>query len=208
MPTFNYNVSISNVLKIANAHADGYKKGATRAAKNATDVIKNVMRSHIRSSLGGRGRFQNTLRSVSFPKPPRISAAPAIWTYSTASDIMHSLDRGSIVRARNGAYLAIPVDRLRRRRFGRRSITPKNWHMVPGNRGRELVPVEKGGRAYLFDSKDGDLEFTLIPSVAIPKKLALNANYRKALRMVNDLAILNISDGIIDEARLVNDRPE
>lgn len=214
---FNYNIKITNILKVANAHADGFKKGATRAAKDGSNKIKDIMREHIRSSIGGQGRFQNTLRSEPFPKPPRTSAAPAIWTHvqgstgrpGSAAAIMFSLDRGSTIRARNGTYLAIPVDRGgRRRRFGRRRITPRNWSRAPGNRGRRLVPIEKNGRKYLIDSVDGDVEFTLLPTVSLPKRLNLDANYRKALRTVDDLAIVRISDDIIESARLINDAPE
>lgn len=206
-----YQIRFSNLARLVLAHEDGFKRGATQSAKMGADIIKTTMRQHIRSRLGGRKGFANTLRSRSFPTGGGRSASPTIWTHSTAPEIHTALNEGTVIRPSRGEYLAIPVRSLRRGRFaraaGRRRITPKNWSQTPGFKGRELVPARKRNRLYLVDSETGKVQFTLRRSVAIPKKLNLDGAYADALSIVRDEGVVNITNEIIREATQVDARP-
>ena len=173
-----------------------------RAAERAvTDAIHDAgydVQMNWRGQVTGAGlgqRLANTIRRKDYPEAG-VSINPAVFVYArTKTDILGSHDAGSIIRAKNGVFLAIPLPAAGRNSRGGR-WTPGTWQFKNGVRLR-FVKTPRGGLLVADDfrltkgreigirkrgkrRRDGILTgaasvpiFALVRQVKMPKRLNL-----------------------------------
>jgi hypothetical protein len=177
-------------------------RSVTRAVSGATLAIKGAWRSEI-TGAGLGTRLANTVRGNVYPQAGfSMNAAGLI--YTKASKIVGSFERGAVIRAQNGLWLAVPLPGAMKSGRGGR-ITPLEWE---SRTGRALRFVYRPGRAALLVDdgrvkrgarvmgKDGFTKgargfknrtvpiFALVPQVTLRKRLNL---YSTALRLAGGL---------------------
>ena len=90
-------------LKLAKATKGGIAEG--------TDGLKRGLRGQVRSA-GMSQRLANTWQDDVYPRGPSKNAAGSV--YSKAPHIIYAYDHGTVIRARNGRYLAVPLPETRK----------------------------------------------------------------------------------------------
>lgn len=170
------------------------RKGAVATTKAMAQVgaaVKSAWRGQI-TSAGLGGRLANTIRSQVYPQS-RASLEAAALVYSRASKIVGAFDRGAVIRAKDGFWLAIPLPAAGKSRRGGR-ITPGEWERRTGRvlrfvyrAGRSALLVDDGkvARGARIVGRDGFSRaargfrnrtvpiFALVPQVRLRKRLAL-----------------------------------
>lgn len=146
-----------------------YKKGAiavTKGITHATDGLKNAMRSQVKSS-GLSNRLANTWRGNVYPKGKKsISAAGVV--YSKVPKIMVGFEYQTVIRGKNGFWLAIPTDAIPKRALGKK-MTPEIYEK---SRNTKLRFVYRSHGASLLvheRKKKSIIAFWLVPQVKMPK---------------------------------------
>lgn len=117
-------------------------KGAMVEASNG---LKNELRADIRRAFPGTRTFPNSWRGAVYPKSgDSKNAAASVW--SEAPHIVSAFDKGTVIRARRGKYLAVPLPQAQKTvgiARGRFRITPElleEWY------GIKLVMVKRAGK--------------------------------------------------------------
>lgn len=97
----------------------------TQSIKSSKDKLKNGLRQDM--IMGGLGaRLAKTWRGAAYPGGSNsLSAAGTVW--SNAPHIVESMDKGAIIRSRDGLWLAIPTDSAPKRGIGRKRLSPSNF---------------------------------------------------------------------------------
>jgi len=120
--------------KLSDVMEKHYSEGAkavTLGITAATNGLKTSLREQVRSA-GMSSRMANTWRGVVYPKgKPSISAAGQV--YSNAEKIMQGFEYASIIRGKNGLWLAIPTDAIPKKARGKR-MTPGLYEQMKGVR--------------------------------------------------------------------------
>jgi hypothetical protein len=171
------------------------------AERAVTGTIREAgaqVQANWRGQVTGAGlgqRLANAIRRKNYPEGGQ-SIKAAAWLYvRTKTDILGSHNDGSIIRARNGVFLAIPLPAAGRNNRGGR-WTPATWQFRNGVRLR-FVKTPRGGLLVADDfrltpgrgigirkrgkrRKDGMLTgaasvpiFALVRQVKMPKRLNL-----------------------------------
>lgn len=177
-------------------------RSVTRAVGGTTLAIKSAWRGDI-TGAGLGTRLANTVRGNVYPQAG-ISMNAAGLIYTKASKIVGSFERGVVIRAKNGLWLAVPLPAAMKSGRGGR-ISPVEWE---NRTGRALRFVYRPGRAALLVDdgrvkrgarvmgKDGFTKgargfknrtvpiFALVPQVTLRKRLSL---YSTALRLAGGL---------------------
>lgn len=178
-------------------------RSVTRAVGGTTQAIKAAWRGEI-TGAGLGTRLANTVRGNVYPQAG-FSMNAAGLVYTRASKIVGAFERGAVIRAKNGLWLAVPLPSAMKSSRGGR-ITPGEWE---GRTGRVLRFVYRPGRAALlvddgtrargpstfgrFGSKGRQTRgfrnrtvpiFALVPQVTLRKRLNL---YSTALRLSGGL---------------------
>lgn len=122
---------------LRNAVSEGIEEGAEK--------VKQGWRRQIRTARLGT-RLQNTVRKLSYPKGGQKSLNAAAIVYTKAPHIIGAYDKGVVIRAKSGRFLAIPTANVPRGSKNRKRLTPKNWPKGMGE--LRFVPL-KNGRAML-----------------------------------------------------------
>lgn len=173
-------------------------RSVTRAMVGYAQSIKSAWRGEI-TGAGLGTRLANTVRAQAYPQAAAsLDAAALIWT--RASKIVGSFERGAVIRAKDGFWLAVPLPAAMKSGRGGR-ITPGEWE---SRTGRALRFVYRPGRAALLVDdgrvkrgartmgRDGFTKaargfknrtvpiFALVPQVTLRKRLNL---YGTALRI-------------------------
>lgn len=171
------------------------EKAVTRTMGQASSELKLAWRGQITGAGLGK-RLGNSVRSAKYPASGEsMNAAAMVW--SKAPHIVDSFDRGSVIRAKSGFFLAIPTDAAGKGRGGAR-ITPAAWEArtgmqlryVPRKSGHNFlvaddarlnkrqVAVQKRGKRRKSDGILSNAQtvpiFTLVPQVRLPQKLDLD----------------------------------
>lgn len=136
-----------DLVKLIAVETKKAAQATTRALRDAGRELKGDWRSQIVAAGLGRN-LAKSIREQSYPKRGvSLGAASAVW--SKAPEIVMAHDKGGIIRAKSGRYLAIPTNY--NRSSGRRSgnkplVTPqkmaamKKWtYVLPTSDGRGLV---------------------------------------------------------------------
>jgi hypothetical protein len=101
------------------------EQATTAGVKQATDGLKLTMRGQVTGSGLGR-RLANTWRGQVYPKTgTSLAAAGMVW--SNAPEIMAGLETTTVIRSRNGLWLAIPTPNAPKRGVGGKRISPGNF---------------------------------------------------------------------------------
>ncbi|MGR3497110.1 DUF6441 family protein [Citreimonas sp.] len=186
---------------------DRMERAHTRAVSRVGADVKQAWRADIQGA-GLGNRLANTVRLAVYPSgETSINPAAQIWT--KAPKIVAAHDEGTLIRSKDGFWLAIPLEAAGRGRFGRR-ITPGEYEKRTGQRLRfvyrsarsSLLVADdarlskrgqarrKGGRR----RKDGILSgaqtipvFALVPQVKLPKRTALTQEAERVVARLPDL---------------------
>lgn len=177
-------------------------RSVTRAVGGTTQAIKGAWRGEI-TGAGLGTRLANTVRGNIYPQAG-FSMNAAGLVYTKASKIVGAFERGAVIRANNGFWLAVPLPAAMKSGRGGR-ITPLEWERRTG---RGLRFVYRPGRAALLVDdgrvlrgarvmgRDGYSKaargfknrtvpiFALVPQVTLRKRLNL---YSTALRLAGGL---------------------
>lgn len=146
-----------------------YKNGAnavTTGIASATDGLKISLRKQVKSA-GLSSRLANTWRGVVYPKG-RTSISAAGLVYSNAQKIMEGFEYQTIIRGKNGYWLAIPTEAIPKKMMGKKS-TPEIYERA---RGIKLRFVYRRGRVSLLVheyKKKTLVAFILVHQVKMPK---------------------------------------
>lgn len=171
-----------------------YKKGAnavTKGITNATDGLKNAMRSQVKSS-GLSNRLANTWRGNIYPKGKKsISAAGVV--YSKAPKIMVGFEYQTIIRGKNGFWLAIPTEAIPKRALGKK-MTPAVYEKARGIKLRFVYRSHGASLLVHERKKKSIIAFWLVPQVKMPKLIHFQAEGEKWLSCLPTLILQNWRD--------------
>lgn len=135
-----------DLAKVMAAEVKAAERAVTAGVNRQTVALKTDLRRQIVSAGMGQ-RLANTWRGRVYPSgQPSISAAG--WVWSKAPEIVSAHASGSVIRARRGAYLAIPLPAAGR--AGRERMTPRLFEQQTGQRLR-FVPRPRGGALLVLD---------------------------------------------------------
>lgn len=181
------------------------ERAVSAAMREAGQGLKQSWRAQITGAGLGQ-RLANTIRNQTYPKTgASLNAAALVW--SQAPEIVGAHERGAVIRAKSGLWLAIPLPAAGRGARGAR-ITPADWERKRGLRLR-LVPrrnapsllvadarLSAGGLAKLSRSKTGRglasiPIFLLVRQVGLPKRLDLERDARAAQERLPDAIVAN-----------------
>ena len=185
------------------------ERAVSAAMREAGTDLKLAWRGQI-TGAGLGARLANSIRSEAFPKAGiSLNAAALVW--SKAPVIVGAHDAGSLIRSKNGLWLAIPTPAAGKALGGRR-ITPGAWERKTGLRlrfvyrrtGPSLLVAEgrlnTKGQAVASRSKTGRGQvtapiFLLVPQVKLPKRLDLARDAERAHDAVPGLIVANWVEG-------------
>lgn len=171
-----------------------YKKGAdvvTKGITNATDGLKNAMRSQVKSS-GLSNRLANTWRGNVYPKGKKsISAAGVV--YSKAPKIMAGFEYQTVIRGKNGFWLAIPTDAIPKRALGKKT-TPAVYEKARGIKLRFVYRPHGVSLLVHEQKKKTIIAFILVPQVKMPKLIHFQTEGEKWLSRLPTLILQNWRD--------------
>ncbi|OUS07998.1 hypothetical protein A9Q96_04710 [Rhodobacterales bacterium 52_120_T64] len=180
------------------------ERAVTAAMREAGGDLKNDWRAQI-SGAGLGLRLARTIRNKTYPeRDESLDAAAFIW--SRAPKIIHSHDRGVLIRSKHGFYLAIPTEVAGKGRGGAR-LTPLEWERRRGLKlrfiyrrgGPSLLVAEKArinarGTAVASRAKTGRGQvsapiFLLVPQVKLRKRLDLARDAERVAGRVPELIV-------------------
>lgn len=171
-----------------------YKKGAeavTKGITNATDGLKNAMRSQVKSS-GLSNRLANTWRGNVYPKGKKsISAAGVV--YSKVPKIMVGFEYQTVIRGKDGFWLAIPTPAIPKK-IGSKKTTPALYEKIKGIR---LCYIYRSNQASLLvheQKRKTIIAFWLVPQVKMPKLIHFETEGEKWQKRLPTLILQNWRD--------------
>jgi hypothetical protein len=101
------------------------EKAVTVGVKQATDGLKLSMRRQVASAGLGQ-RLANTWRGKVYPQG-QVSLKAAGLVYTNAPEIMTGLETATVIRGKDGLWLAIPTPNAPKRGMGGKRINPSNF---------------------------------------------------------------------------------
>lgn len=127
-----------NLEEMMRQELDAATAGVQRAVRRGSDLAKGQLRSQVkRAGLGDRlaKTWQNKDRRGRPLFWPNEGLNPAAMVKTSAGHIISAHMEGTLIRARNKRFLAIPTEHAKRVAGKRRRvrISPHNW---PGGKGR------------------------------------------------------------------------
>lgn len=192
-----------DLRKMMDAEIKVIGDAAWKSVTESTAGLLHDLREGVRSS-GMGGRLANTWRGNIYPNAGPMDTAGFV--YSKAPLIIDAHDRGLVIRAKVGKYMAIPTDSAPKKGTDGKRVTPKtmpssygelrfvprpgkNPILVADNvrvsgkwnvRGGTQVSRAKG-RARVRQSRSGvsAVMFVLVPRVKLKKKLDIKASADK-----------------------------
>lgn len=180
----------NNVPREMIARVGRMERAVKTAVAGATMQLKTAWRQDVASKLGGR--LGNAVRAEVYPAgDSSLNAAGLV--YAKAPKLIGAHERGAVIRAASGLWLAVPLPAAGK--SGRRGrITPDEWERRTGRRlrfvyraGRNGLLVDDGtarrgaatvGRGFKvargFKNRTIPI-FALVRQVKLPKRLNLKA---------------------------------
>ena len=182
------------------------ERAVTAGVSEAASGLQTAWRGQITGAALGQG-LANSIRTKVYPTSGASIRAAAV-VYSNASKVVDAFDRGTLIRAKNGFWLAIPTAAAGKKGVGNKRITPGGWEQRTGQRLRfvyrrgqpSLLVAEtrlnSKGRAVVSKSKTGRglatvPIFLLVPQVKLPKRLSLEGLAREAEDRLPGLIVAN-----------------
>jgi len=171
-----------------------YKKGAiavTKGITHATDGLKNAMRSQVKSS-GLSNRLANTWRGNVYPKGKKsISAAGVV--YSKVPKIMVGFEYQTVIRGKNGFWLAIPTPAIPKK-IGSKKTTPALYEKIKGIRLRYIYRPNQASLLVHEQKRKTIIAFWLVPQVKMPKLIHFETEGEKWQKRLPTLILQNWRD--------------
>lgn len=171
-----------------------YKKGAiavTKGITHATDGLKNAMRSQVKSS-GLSNRLANTWRGNVYPKGKKsISAAGVV--YSKVPKIMVGFEYQTVIRGKDGFWLAIPTPAIPKK-IGGKKTTPALYEKIKGIRLRYVYRPNQSSLLVHEQKRKTIIAFWLIPQVKMPKLIHFESEGEKWQKRLPTLILQNWRD--------------
>lgn len=208
-----------NLQKELKKELQSAERAVTASIKEATTGLKMNMRRQVLSA-GLGGRLANTWRGDVYPKG-QTSIRAAGLVYTKASKIMQGFDEGSVIRSKDGWWLAVPTPNAPKRGMGGKRISPSNFpehrfgklRFIYRKNGPSLLMVENAQASY--SRKTGELRgfrkasqrnlktgrnlttvvmFWLVPQVKMPKVTSFQQTAEKWQNMLPRLILKNWHD--------------
>jgi len=179
------------------------ERAVTLGIREATNGLKMAMRRQVHSSGLGQ-RMANTWRGDIYPRGQNSIRAAGV-VYTRASKIMEGFDQGTIIRSKDGFWLAIPTPNAPKRIMGKKT-TPGNYEKAKGTRlqfvyrangpsllvAREMQPSYKPRTGELRGFRKASkrtlstgrgltsvVMFWLVPQVKMPRHLSFQQQAQK-----------------------------
>ena len=151
-------------------------RAVTKGVSLAANGLKTAMRTQVKSA-GLGSRLANTWRGDIYPKAKNsISAAGVV--YTKAQKIMEGFEYQTVVRGKDGLWLAIPTAPLSPRIRNKR-MTPALYERSKGVRLR-FVYRKNGASLLVHEQKRKTIiAFVLVPQVRMPKLINFAAEGAK-----------------------------
>jgi len=188
-----------NLKQFLETEIDRAEIAVTAAVKEATTGLKNRMRAQV-TAAGLGTRLARTWRGDVYPQHGRsLHAAGEV--YTKAEKILSGFEEGTVIRSKDGFWLAIPTPNAPKRVMGQK-VTPGNLERARGIRlqfvyrkhGPSLLVANQMRASY--SRKTGELRgfrkasqrardtgrgltsvvmFWLVPQVKMPKRIRFDA---------------------------------
>ena len=97
----------------------------TAGVAEITDRIKNDLRGQV-AGAGLGSKLAKSWQAKLYPKG-RKSIAAAGWVFSKAPKLIRAFDEGTLIKSKDGFFLAIPTEAAPKRGVGGKRITPSNF---------------------------------------------------------------------------------
>ena len=189
-------VKIDDPRKVIDAMGRRIRQSFRRGVEETTHGLKGSLRGQVKGA-GLGDRLANTWRDAVYPRAGVESYNPAGVVFSKAGTVVRAFDEGSLIRGKDGLFLAIPTPAAPKRGVGGKRLTPSNFpehvygplHMVyrPGKpsllvvnnaridaagRTRSNLRTNKaGGRYSSLSGRATVVMFILVPQVRLRKRL-------------------------------------
>lgn len=158
----------------------------TSGIKQATEGLKSSMRSQVKNS-GLSSRLANTWRGDVFPKAKKsISAAGVV--YTKAPQIMEGFEFQTIIRGKNGLWLAIPTEAIKKKVYGKR-MTPAFYERWKGVKLRFVYRLFGVSLLVHEQKKKTIIAFILVPQAQMPKLINFTTESQKWQDKVPELIL-------------------
>lgn len=187
--------------KILLTETKAAERAVTTAVATSGVGVQQDWRAQVQAA-GLGGRLSNSVRLQVFP-PHKMSMNAAALVWAKAPHILEAFERGAVIRAKSGQWLAIALPASGIKRGNRKAETPAEWQFrtgrklrfVPTGPGRALlvaddVRMNKAGLAVRSRRKvrrdgikTGQVSapiFVLIRQAKMPKRLNLFAGVNAA----------------------------
>ena len=151
-------------------------RAVTKGVSLAANGLKIAMRTQVKSA-GLGSRLANTWRGDVYPKAKNsVSAAGVV--YTKAQKIMEGFEYQTVVRGKDGLWLAIPTAAISKRIRNKR-MTPALYEKSKGVRLRFVY--RKNGASLLVHGQKRKtiVAFVLVPQVRMPKLINFAAEGAK-----------------------------
>ena len=151
-------------------------RAVTKGVSLAANGLKIAMRTQVKSA-GLGARLANTWRGDVYPKAKNsVSAASVV--YTKAQKIMEGFEYQTVVRGKDGLWLAIPTAAISKRIRNKR-MTPALYERSKGVRLR-FVYRKNGASLLVHEQKRKTIvAFVLVPQVRMPKLINFAAESAK-----------------------------
>ena len=195
------------------------ERAVTMGVREATNGLKLAMRRQGHSSGLGQ-RMANTWRGDIYPRGKNSIRAAGL-VYTKASKIMAGFDEGTVIKSKDGWWLAIPTPNAPKRGMGGKRINPSNFpehrygklRFVYRRNGPSLLVVENVQASY--SRKTGDMRgfrkasqrnlktgrnlstavmFWLVPQVKLPKLIRFDEEAKRWYDKLPRLILKNWPD--------------
>lgn len=160
----------------------------TFGIKQATDGLKTSMRSQVKNS-GLSSRLANTWRGDVFPKAKKSISAAGI-VYTKAPTIMEGFEFETVIRGKNGLWLAIPTEAIKKKIYGKR-MTPALYEQWKGVKLRFVYRPHSTSLLAHEQKKKTIIAFILVPQVKMPKLINFSTESMKWQDKVPELILRN-----------------
>ena len=189
------------------------ERAVTAGVSEAASGLQAAWRGQITGAALGAG-LESSVRKKLYPTTGASIRAAAV-IYSNASKVVDAFDRGALIRAKNGFWLAIPTAAAGKKGVGNKRITPGGWEQRTGQRLRFIyrrgqpsllvaeARLNSKGRAVVSKSRTGRglatvPIFLLVPQVKLPKRLSLDGPAREAEVRLPGLIVANWKQSPLD----------
>ena len=195
-----------DIRAMMKAELEAAERAVTAGVAQAAGGLQIAWRGQITGAALGQS-LANSVRKKLYPTSGASIRAAAV-VYSNASKVVDAFDRGAIIRAKDGVWLAIPTAAAGQKGIGNKRITPGGWEQRTGQRLRFVyrrgqpsllvaeIRLNSKGRAVASKSKTGRglttvPIFLLVPQVKLPKRLSLEGPAREAEARLPGLIVAN-----------------